>query len=116
MTTVVGRNHLCRPRRLFLAEFFRILANSLLKALANEIEQNRFLTLRAVEISISNGVYREKLHFSRIRNYEIRNLEYRKKDQSVISSEMRDFDKSSCGIHSSAMRQKKEAICICQAS
>ena len=61
-------------RRLFLAEFFRILANSSFTSLANENEQNRFLTLNAVEISISNGVYREKLHFSRIRNYEITNL------------------------------------------
>ena len=35
------------------------------KALAKENEQNRFLTLRAGLILHFNGVYREKLHFSR---------------------------------------------------
>ena len=62
------------PDDFLLAEFFRILANSSETSPAKENEQNRFLTLNAVEISISNGVYREKLHFSRIRNYEIGNL------------------------------------------
>ena len=60
----VGRNDLRRPQRLLLAEFFRILANSSENLSANENEQNRFLTLRAVEISYFNGVYKEKLHFS----------------------------------------------------
>ena len=72
-------------RRLFKAEFSRILANSQEFTPANENEQNRFLTLGAVEILISNGVYKEKLHFSSqvvrltssklyIRNYELRIL------------------------------------------
>ena len=55
-------------RRLLLAEFFRILANSQEFIPANEIEQNRFLTLRAGLILGSNGVYREKFHFLFIRN------------------------------------------------
>ena len=65
--------------------FAGILKNSSLFSLANENEQNRFLTLGAVEILISNGVYKEKLHFSSqvvrltssklyIRNYELRIL------------------------------------------
>ena len=66
----VGRNHLCRHQTTLLSW---ILKNSREFSSANENEQNRFLTLRAVEILISNGVYREKLHFSRIRNYEITN-------------------------------------------
>ena len=63
------------PDDFLLAEFFRILANSHEFSPANEIEQNRFLTLRAGLILDSNGVYREKLHFSRIRNYEIGSLD-----------------------------------------
>ena len=54
------------PDDSYLGEFSRILANSSLKALANEIEQNRFLTLGAGLILVSNGVY--------IRNCEITNL------------------------------------------
>ena len=52
-------------RRLLLAVFFRILANSRSKAFANENEQNRFLTLQPGLNLRSNGVYKEKLHFSK---------------------------------------------------
>jgi len=54
------------PDDFLLAEFFRILANSHEFSPANEIEQNRFLTLRAGLILVSNGVY--------IRNCEITKL------------------------------------------
>ena len=58
MTTVVGRNHLCRTRRPFIS---RILENSRQSSPANENEQNRFLTLRAGLNLHSNGVYRRKV-------------------------------------------------------
>ena len=90
---LVGRNHLRRHQTTIISW---ILKNSSLFSLANENEQNRFLTLGAVEILISNGVYREKLHFSiqvvmltssklYIRNYELRNYEMRNKP-CLISS------------------------------